>query len=296
MPGVSSPWGEEFLRRIEQLRLAVRRLGTIPRDGDRTGRRPGSSMDVARHREYAPGDELRHIDWAAYARLEQFLIRQFAREEAVSLELAIDASPSMRDTGGADSKLGRARQLAAAIGYLALHNRGQACVHWATPSGLQSRAFSGTLAAADLVRYLEGEPPACHNFDLPAVLELIARRAGERPFLVLLSDLWSYDIERPLRRAAARFGRMAVLHLLSPEELEPTLRGKVRLVDSETSEVKELYLDDDTLREYRLRLGEHLARIEAACRAAEAGYVRIPSSLPLELAFFRSVLEAGIVG
>lgn len=294
MPGGNPPWGDDFLKRIEQLRLAVRRLGTIPREGDRTGRRPGSSMEVVRHRQYVPGDELRHIDWAAYARLEQFLVRQFAREDAISLELAIDASPSMRDAEGVDSKLARARQLAAAIGYMALHNRSRVRIHWAAPSRLHSRGFSGTVSAVALVRYLEEEPPACHVFDLATVLEEVPRHAGERPFLILLSDLWIADLERPLRRAAARFGRMAILHLLSRDEFEPSLRGKVRLVDSETGEGKELYLDEDTLREYRARLGQHLGRIEAACRTAEAGYVRIPSDLPLERAFFQSVLEAGI--
>jgi hypothetical protein len=82
--------------------------------------------------------------------------------------------------------------------------------------------------------------------------------------------------------------------LLSRDELEPRLRGKVRLVDAESGDSKELYLDDDTLREYQLRLADHLRQVEAACRAAEAGYVRICADLPLERAFFQTAVEAGI--
>ncbi|HLG42806.1 MAG TPA: DUF58 domain-containing protein [Planctomycetota bacterium] len=289
----SPPWGEDFLRRIEQLRLAVKRLGTIPREGERTAGRPGASLEVARHREYAQGDELRHIDWAAYARLEQFFIRQFAREEAVSLELLVDASPSMRE--GTPPKLESARRLVAAIGCMALHDRGQARVHWPTPSGVSGRAFVGAAAAPEFVRYLAGEPPAVHGFELPGALEEVGRRVGARPFLVVVSDLWMTDLERPLKRASARFGRTAVIHLLSPEELEPPMRGKVRLADSETAETKELYLDDETLAEYRSRVADHLRVVETACRQAEVGYVRISSDLPLEKAFFATVRDAGIV-
>jgi len=289
----SPPWGEDFLRRIEQLRLAVKRLGTIPREGDRTSRRAGASLEVTRHREYAQGDELRHIDWAAYARLEQFFIRQFAREEAVSLELLLDASPSMRE--GSPPKLDSARRLAAAIGVLALHDRGQARVHWPAPSGLSGRAFVGAATAPEFVSYLRGMPPMAHGFDLPFALEEVGRRVGPRPFLVLVSDLWLADLERPLERAAARFGRAAVIHLLAPEELEPTMRGKVRLTDSESSESKELYLDDETIADYRSRMAAHLQRVETSCRQAEVGYVRLSSDLPLEKAFFTTVRDAGIV-
>lgn len=288
------PFTEEFLRRVELLRLAVRRLGTVRVEGEQVSRRKGGGAEIWGYRPYAQGDDVRRVDWSAYARLEQLFVREFAREEAVGLEILLDASSSMR--WGRPPKLALAQQLAATLGYLGLHNHAFVRVHWPGAAGAAGRAFQGPSASVALLRVLAETPPAVLRVDLPAALEEVAARSGDRrPFLVILSDFWVLGIGPALRRAAARAGRVAAVHVLAPEELEPSLRGKVRLVDCETGEEKDLYLNAEALREYGDELQRHLAALEAACREAEVGYVRLCSDMPLERAFFATVRRSGLV-
>jgi uncharacterized protein (DUF58 family) len=282
---------EEFLRKLELLRLAVRKLATVRREGDRPARRPGHSSDLLTQRPYAQGDEFRHIDWAAYARLEEIFVRQFAREETISLEVVIDSSASMRF--GRPPKLELAARLAAAFGYVTLANRGRVSVHTPAGSGLSSRTFDGPAAHRELISHASnlsaGAPMRL------ALLHDLRPAPGRRPFVVALTDLW-FDVgAAELRSLRGRFGQIAFVQILAPEELEPGEEGKVLLADSETGEVRETYLDEEARREYRERMEEHLRRLEGLLESQEVAYARLRSDTPLDRAFFVTIREAGLV-
>jgi uncharacterized protein (DUF58 family) len=283
---------EAFLRKLELLRLAVKKLATVNREGDRPVRRAGPSSDFLSHRNYAQGDEFRYIDWAAYARLEEIFVKQFAREEAFSLELVLDTSGSMRF--GTPSKLALALQLAQAFGYVTLANRGRVSIHTPDAGALKTRSFDGQPTTMDLLRYTEMLPSGS-PLNLSTVLKYLQPAPGRRPFVVILSDLWMPIEDSDLRSLRARFGQSALIQILSREELEPAAQGKFKIVDSETGETREMYLDTEGLKMYVERLNDHLRGLETRLEENELAYVRLRSDAPLEKAFFVTIRQAGLV-
>src|SRR5687768_6215149 len=108
----------DFLRRLARLRLAVRRHFRGSASGARRSKNRGSSAEFAEHRPYYPGDDVRRIDWNAYARLEELVLRLFVAEEDLSLYLLIDTSASLGI--GEPRKIDVVKRVAAGLGYVAL--------------------------------------------------------------------------------------------------------------------------------------------------------------------------------
>lgn len=285
-------FNETFLRRLELLRLAVKKLSTVNREGDRSIRRPGSSSDFLSNRSYTQGDEFRYIDWAAYARLEEIFVKQFAREETISLEVVLDTSPSMRF--GDPQKLALGIELAQAFGYVTLANRGRVTIHTPAASGLIAKTFDGQGMTADMIRYVEGLPEGA-PLNLSSLPRHIRPAEGRRPFVVVLSDLWMPSESPDLKALRARFGQVAFIHVLAREELEPHAQGKFKFTDSETGESREIYLDEQGLKEYADRMQEHLGNLAARVESLEMAYIRLRSDTPLEKAFFVTIRQAGLV-
>ncbi|HYU16498.1 MAG TPA: DUF58 domain-containing protein, partial [Candidatus Acidoferrum sp.] len=155
--------------------LTVSRLETLPvrarvivegaLSGLHRARLHGSSVEFAEHKEYTPGDEIRHIDWKVYGRADRFYIKQFEQESELSCYLALDSSGSMaygdRDDGAELSKLGYAAHLLAALAYLLIRQRDKV----------------GLLVFGDeaLDRYVPPRARPAHLHDLLAVLEEVIR-------------------------------------------------------------------------------------------------------------------------
>src|SRR5262245_50862396 len=197
---------DAFLRKLEGLRLAVRRSVSGRREGDRLTRKRGGSAEFQSHRSYTQGDEFRAIDWNLYGRL---YIKEFTREEALSVRLVVDTSPSMAP------KFEFARRLGAALALVA-----------------NQEAPSVPLAELEGLRL--GGP-----FTVPNV---------PRGLAIVVSDLWDDGLRAQLLKLRTE---TAVIHVLSPEELDPPLSGKLRLVDAETGESVVRYVGDDERAEYR---------------------------------------------
>src|SRR5215212_6431099 len=118
----------QFLARLEDLALVARRRRAGAGAGQAGGRKLGDGLEFADHREYVPGDELRYLDWHAYARLGRLFIRMFHQHTDRVVHILIDCSASMESGAGegragtAPSKFDHARRIAAALAYLALNN------------------------------------------------------------------------------------------------------------------------------------------------------------------------------
>lgn len=284
---MAAPLDEELIRKLEALRMAARRLATVPREGDRLSRRRGRSSDFVSHRPYAAGDDPRTIDWSAYGRLEELLVKQFAREEAVTVDIFPDTSASMGF--GTPSKLSLAVRLAQTFGYLALSGHGHVSLHLPAP-----RTFEGKPGVLPMLAALGGVRAAGAVSPLPSLRTLLPRERG-KGLVLLLGDLGSIPSEEDLRRLRAGFGHFVGIAILAPEELEPSLEGKFALRDSETGERLELHVDAVAREEYRARLRAMLAETEERFRRHEATFLQFRSDAALEEAFFVTVREAGLV-
>ena len=271
----------EFLAQLERLTLASRRIFRGRVKGERKSPRRGHSVEFCDYRAYGVGDDLRYVDWNAYARLDRLHVKLFVDEEDLCLHLLVDASASM--DFGRPTKLDYATRLAAALGFVGL-------------VGLE-RVGVGMLRE----RVAEGWPPARGRNQFPVLLDFLtgvkpagatrldealasyAMRSRESGLAVIISALLDpAGYEAGLRALMERRFDIHLIHLLAPEEIAPELAGDFRLTDAETGEVRELSVDREALRDYRERLHGFLERAEGFCRAQEIGYHRVITDTPVE--------------
>lgn len=270
-----------FLRRLAGLRLVVRRKLRGATAGARRSTRRGSSAEFADHRAYTPGDDIRRIDWRAFARLEQLVLRLYVAEEDLAVYLLIDASRSL--DFGTPTKLSIAKRIAAGLGYLALSGNERVSVATfgesltsVTSIGRGRRRVGVLLRALDAIR-------ASGGTDLGSTVSSFLARKPRPGLVVVLSDLLDEKgFERPIDRLTAERHEVVVFHVLAHEERSPARGGDVRLVDSETGAEVELTLDADVLASYRRRFEAFLAHAESYARKRGVGYVRVDDAVAFE--------------
>ena len=282
MPAVSrSLFTPEFLAQLERLSLASKRAFRGRVKGERRSPRKGQSVEFSDYRAYGHGDDLRYVDWNIYGRTDRLHVKLFVDEEDLCLHLLVDASASMNF--GRPSKLEYAIRLAAALGFVGLVNlervgvgvlREQVAEGW--PPARGRNQFMG------LVDFLVNVEPGGRT-SLNAGLANYAMRARDAGLAVVMSDLLDpQGYEAGLRALLERRFDIHVVHLLAPDEMNPEFAGDLRLIDSETGEIRELSVDGDALRAYRRRLHDFLERLETFCRTKEIGYHRVITDTPVE--------------
>lgn len=283
-----------FVRELEVLRRRLDIRARSGAGGERIATRRGVSVEFQEHRAYAPGDDLRRIDWAAYARTGEPVLKLFRAEEDVVVRILCDASASMAFGQGpsGSQKLDTARRLAAAIGYMALarSERAQLLIatdrlaSWAQPSRGRS-GLGGFLRSIDAIE-------AAGATDLAKAVDQVVRRSPRPGMLALVSDFFDAGpLFTALSRAAASGHELALVQVLAPEELEPVLDGDVALEDAETGEVVELTADAAALEAYALRLAGLCEEIRVFARRHRATYVRVRSDEGLEAVVRRFVAK-----
>jgi uncharacterized protein (DUF58 family) len=275
----AQPFDEAFLRRLEQLELASRRLTAGRMKGERRSVRRGQSVEFADYRNYAAGDDLRQLDWNAYARLERLFVKLFVEEEDVTVHVLVDASRSM--DYGEPNKLDAARRAAAALGYLGLASMDRVSVAFlGDGQATLMRPMRGKRRAAELFSFL-AEPRTERLTGLAAAARAYASRMRGAGPLVLISDLMDPGYLDALRDLAGTRSQLSVLHLLAPDELEPNVPPDARLIDIETGQPVEVSGDDDLVERYRTRLAEWQEEIAAFVSRRGGAYVPVPSDIDL---------------
>ena len=116
----------EFLRKLERLELLARKMFRGQLRGEHSTSRRGRGLEFSDFRRYRAGDDLRHIDWNIFSRLERLFLKLYAAEEDMSLHLLLDTSASMGF--GDPSKFDSARRLAASLAYIGLNNMDRVAV------------------------------------------------------------------------------------------------------------------------------------------------------------------------
>jgi len=286
---------EAFLRQLERLLLIMR---SPVRGGLKGGRRSvkrGQSVEFADYREYTLGDDLRQLDWNVYARLERLFVKLFVEEEDVTVTLLIDASASMAT--GHPSKLVFAKRAAAALGYIGLASEDRIAVSALTGRTARRRtALRGSGRVFRLLADLSAIEPTDGVTDLVAAARHAAAQLHGRGVIVLLSDLLDPGADRVIRELAATGSELIVLHVLSPDELEPPLEGDLRLVDTETDERVDITADLATIDAYKRRLaGWKEAFADIAARRG-ASYVDLASDVNLADLMFAELRRRRVLG
>lgn len=298
MPDPRSLLDPAFVRELEALRRRLSLTVQSGAAGERASRRRGGSAEFQDHRPYAPGDDLRRVDWAAFARTGEPVLKLFRAEEDSVLRLVLDASASL--AFGSPQKFEVARRVAAAIGYLALANGQRAQVLIArqpapaSPRGLEriGPPRRGRDALAALLRDLS-EPTAGGTADLARALEQALQQASRPGMLVVVSDFLDPGaVTRALGHAAALGHQVALIQVLSREEVEPSHDGDFAFVDAESQAQVELSMDAAAVDAYVARLAGLIDELRAWSRKHRASYVRMTNDEALEGAVRRFVSRA----
>ena len=277
--GADLLFDEAFLRRLEQLELASRRLTAGRMKGERRSVRRGQSVEFADYRNYSAGDDLRQLDWNVYARLERLFIKLFVEEEDVTVHVLVDASRSM--DFGEPNKLTFARRAAGALAYLGLAHLDRVSIAFLGEGRAVSlRPLRGKARVFEVFRFLS-EPRPERLTGLAAAARDYASRIRGRGPLILVSDLLDPGYLDALRDLAGTRCQLSVLHVLAPEELDPEVPPDARLVDNETGHGIEVTGDDDLVDRYRTRLAEWQEELAAFCARRGGAYVSVPSDLDL---------------
>jgi uncharacterized protein (DUF58 family) len=274
----------DFLRELEVLRRRLEVRARSGASGEHTARRRGGSAEFQEHRAYAPGDDLRRIDWAAYARTGEPVLKLFRAEEDVVVRLLCDASASMQD------KLDVARRVAAAIGYMTLAGSERAQVLVAG-EGLrrQHAPARGRDGVPTLLRSL-ASMESHGATDLARAVDAVIERSKRAGMLTVVSDFFDPGpVTRALGRAVQAGHDVALVQVVSPDEVEPSFEGDWELEDAETGALLQVTMDAAALQAYVLRFAGLCEELRAFARRHRAVYLRVRTDEPLEPAVRRFV-------
>ncbi len=286
---------EAFLRQLERLLVLMR---SPVRGGLKGGRRSvkrGQSVEFADYRDYTIGDDLRQLDWNVYARLERLFVKLFVEEEDVTVTFLIDASASM--AAGRPAKLLFAKRAAAALGYIGLASEDRVAV--SALAGRVARRRAAVRGKGRIFRMLadlSAIEPADGPTDLVAAARHAAAQVHGRGVIVLISDLLDPAADRIIRELAATGSELVILHVLSPDELDPTLEGDLRLVDVETGDGIDVTVDLATLDAYQARLAAWKASFADLAARRRASYVDLSSDANLADLMFNELRRRRVLG
>jgi uncharacterized protein (DUF58 family) len=286
---------EAFLRQLERLLLLMKAPVRGGLKGGRRSVKRGQSVEFADYRDYALGDDLRQLDWNVLARLEKLFVKLFIEEEDVTITILLDGSVSM--ASGTPDKLQFAKRAAAALGYIGLASEDKVAV--SVLGGRAARRRTQLRGSGRVFRLL-AELSAIRVTDGPTDLVAAARHAAAqltgRGVVILISDLLDPSADRVIRELASTRSELIILHVLSPDELDPPLEGDLRLVDAETGASVDVTADLATIDAYRDRLAEWKASFAHLAARRQATYVDLSSDVPLNDLVFAELRRRRVLG
>lgn len=275
-------------RLLEGLRIAPRKPQPGRVRGERLTRRAGLSIEFADYRDYAEGDDLRHLDWNVLARLDSPVMRTYRDEEDLAVHILLDHSPSMEF--GEPTKVSVARDLAAALGYVGLLGGDALTPVWLGRrepplTALRGRAAYGRFAAW-LARASGDDAPT----GLAASLRAFAASRARPGVAIVLSDGLDPEAPAALRALVGRGHEVWAIQILSDLDLDPDLEGDLRLIDGEGGTPTEITANSGTMRAYRDNLARHNEALATAAKRGGGRYSLYRTDTPLEV-FVRDTLK-----
>jgi uncharacterized protein (DUF58 family) len=283
-----------LLKKLDALSLHTRRAFTGSSKGEKRSTKRGSSVEFADFRAYNSGDDLRRIDWNAYARFEKLYMKMFLEEEDLDITILMDASLSMNF--GEPTKLRAAAEIAGAIGYIGLTNFDrvgaasfdQNLRAWFPPTRGRGRA-------GQLFRFLESQD-AAGSADLSVAMKRAANMARRSGVAIVISDfLLPGGYETGLKTLAARGFEVTAIQVLDRRELEPDLVGDLKLVDAEDGSMREVSISSALLKTYQRHLEKYCGDLRKFCLRYGIHYLQTASDIPTEQVMLRFLRGAGVL-
>ncbi len=314
--GVEDLLSPALIARLDPLDLSSKRVFFGKLKGERRSKKRGQSVEFADHRSYVSGDDIRHIDWNIFARLDSLFLKLFLEEEDLSLNIVIDASASA-DTGE-PGKFLFMQKAAMALGYVGLVNLNRVSITAmggeasgdSGPSGEgAARAAGGVMGGVmgalrdlrgkrrthDLARFLCSlTPGGTFSFREAATRIALARR-GKGIMLIFSDFFFKEGYEDGLRRLLGHGYDVFCIQVLSPQEEDPTLAGDLRLKDMEDADSAEVTISSPLLKRYKANLAGFRAQLHAFCLRRDMTFLSIRSDAPIETLVLDALRKRGVV-
>lgn len=286
---------ESFLSQLEQLGTLLKNNVAGMFGGNRRSKNLGSSCEFADYRDYMPGDDVTKIDWNAYARFDKLYEKLYFDERQMHTRIYIDASRSM-DHGG-DEKAVFAIKLAAAFAYLSVCEMDKVSIYAIRGSSLEEIAVGmvGKDSYLNCINRLnELEFDSDSKISEAILPSAVGRGDG---YSIIISDfLTEENFEMAIDRLAEAKRDILCVQVLSREELNPQLRGKMHLFDSENqAKFFRKRIDQDVVRAYKDALQYVTDRIRLYCESRGGQYILAPAHTDLPELFFDKFADMGVV-
>jgi uncharacterized protein (DUF58 family) len=278
----------DFFKQLDRFTFSVRKRVSTVYAGNRPSTRSGHGIDTIGFREYDSSDDLKDIDWKAYARTEKLYVRQFEEEKTLTTHILLDASKSMDYPEKGISKFEYAAMLAAGYAYMVTRYNDRFAVSTFTQEleiDKPSRGRKNLLRTIDHLTELNISGGTSID---EAVLKY-SRAIKSRSLVILISDF----LQEPqaIETAVSRLSDhdLILVQVLDPTEKVLPLQGNSKLVDLETGEEIRTYVSEKFKEQYLGKLDDHTAKIKKACMKAGAEFYTFTTDTPIFDAFYYTI-------
>ena len=291
----------QFLKQLEPFHIQSNRSFRGKFRGERRSPNRGVGMEFADYRVYEPGDDLRHVDWNIYARLGKLFIKLFQADEGLPLALLIDNSHSMEF--GTPTKLTCAKQIAAALGYIALGHADSLTVYTCTErlSAVLPPA-SSTSQFSRLTKVLTAITARGQTRLTECLRQLPMYQRHPCAVAVLSDFLDPNGYEQGFKLLTGRGFSLTAIHLTSSEEMNPQLYlentptgGDWLVEDAETGETRAITINPETLSQYQNQQQVFCETLQRFCTNQGIGYAQLQSDMPVEPFILQELHKAGFI-
>lgn len=266
-------------RVLEGLHIAPRRTFTGRVRGERLTKRKGVSIEFADYRDYTDGDDLRHLDWNVFARLETPVIKTYQDEEDLAVHVLIDCSASM--DFGQVHKLRATVRMGSALAYLGLCGQDAVYPRALGISESPMPALRGRSAFPRFAKWAQNLEPA-GQAPLSKTLKDFAGTSARPGVAIVISDALDPEVFSAIRVLGGRGHEVWMIQVLSDEELDPDIEGDLRLLDAEAGSPVEITANSYALEAYKKNLKAHCSQLEQEALRVGGRYALFNSAGSLE--------------
>ncbi|MCC6426214.1 MAG: DUF58 domain-containing protein [Phycisphaerales bacterium] len=314
----------QLISRLDPLDLASRKVFAGKLKGERRSKKRGQSVEFADHRPYVIGDDLRHIDWNIFGRLDRLFLKLFLEEEDLALHVVVDASES--GDCGEPSKYLFMQRAAMALGYIGLVNlnrvacsvmgggrreasrdqdsRGGIEASSEEPEGLSAigagevsaiRDLRGRRRTHDLARFICSVEPSGALLFRNAAERIALTRRGKGVMVVFSDFMFKDGYEAGLRMLVGRGFDVFAIQVLSPQEIDPPITGDLRLRDVEDGDQTEVTISAPLLKKYKQNLAAYNDQLRDFCARREITFLSVRSDTPVDTLILDYLRRRGLV-
>ncbi len=289
-----SAFDNDFLKKLEYLYIVSKKIFAGRIKAERRSTRRGVSVEFADYRNYTAGDDFRYIDWNAFARLDELLLKLYEEREDLHIYFLVDASESM--TYGTLPKLIYAKRVAAALAYIGLSNLDTISITSFNNTGVNrlptERGKGKIFTVLDFLDQINGTGET----DLAHAFHNFVHTTKRRGLVVLISDLFDpKGFTDGLNILKFQKHDLFVIHILDEKETNPDLRGDYHLVDVETNQRRQVTINENHLKRYQTLFQKYCDAMDLYCTQREISLVRTTTQAPFEELILRIFRMGGFI-